>query len=44
MPMPTEHSTYEIVAILAGMLIVVQGFETSRYLGESYYSEMRIMT
>ena len=44
MPMPTEHSTYEIVAILAGMLIVVQGFETSRYLGESYSSEMRIMT
>ena len=44
MPMPTEHSTYEIVAILAGMLIVVQGFETSRYVGESYSSEMRIMT
>ncbi|MDF1883371.1 hypothetical protein JHD49_05395 [Sulfurimonas sp. SAG-AH-194-C21] len=44
MPTATEHSTYEIVAILAGMLIVVQGFETSRYLGESYSSEMRIMT
>ncbi|SFV63261.1 putative protein [hydrothermal vent metagenome] len=44
MPIASEHSTYEIVAILAGMLIVVQGFETSRYLGESYSSEMRIMT
>ena len=32
MPIASEHSRYEIVAILAGMLIVVQGFKTSRYL------------
>jgi len=44
MPTPLEHSTWEIITILAGMLIVVQGFETSRYLGESYSAEMRIMT
>ena len=44
MPVSSEHSNWEIVAILAGMLIVVQGFETSRYLGESYSSEMRIAT
>jgi len=44
MPKQSTHSSYEIVAILAGMLIVVQGFETSRYLGKSYSSEMRIMT
>lgn len=44
MPKPLEHSTSEIFAILAGMLIVVQGFETSRYLGASYSSELRIKT
>lgn len=27
-----------------GMLIIVQGFETSRYLGEKYQSELRIKT
>lgn len=32
-PVASVHSTWEIVGILAGMLIVVQGFETSRYLG-----------
>jgi hypothetical protein len=30
--------------MLAGMLLVVQGFETSRYLGEAYSAEMRIRT
>ncbi|HIC13308.1 MAG TPA: hypothetical protein EYO75_08085 [Sulfurimonas sp.] len=32
MPIASEHSRYEIVAILAGMLIVVPGFKTSHYL------------
>ena len=44
MPKPLEHSTSEVFAILAGMLIVVQGFETSRYLGSSYSAELRIQT
>lgn len=30
--------------ILLGLLIVVQGFETSRYLGDSYPAEQRIAT
>ena len=44
MPKALEHSTTEVFAIIAGMLIVVQGFETSRYLGDSYSSELRIKT
>ena len=44
MPKPSPHSNWEIVAILAGMLIVVQGFETSRYLGSSYDAKLRIQT
>lgn len=34
----------EEVRILLGLLILVQGFETSRYLGSAYKSEMRIKT
>ena len=30
--------------ILAGILLVVQGFETSRFLGEKYSAEMRVRT
>jgi len=30
--------------VLAGMLLVVQGFETSRYLGDTYNASMRIHT
>jgi hypothetical protein len=33
---------WDIARILAGTLIVVQGFETSRYLGESFDSNTRI--
>ena len=44
MPIPTEHSIWETVTILAGMLIVVQGFETSRYLGSTYSAKLRIET
>ena len=32
------------VFILSGVLLVVQGFETSRFLGEKYSAEMRIRT
>lgn len=34
----------EIVRTLAGVLIVVQGFETSRYLGKEYDAKTRIQT
>jgi hypothetical protein len=44
MPEASKHTTWEVVAILAGMLIVVQGFETSRYLGKTYSAELRIKT
>jgi len=44
MPQASDHSTWEVVAILAGMLIVVQGFETSRYLGATYSADLRIKT
>jgi len=32
------------IRILAGALLVVQGFETSRFLGEKYSPEMRVTT
>lgn len=32
------------IRILAGALLVVQGFETSRFLGEKYSPEMRVST
>ena len=32
------------IRILAGALLVVQGFETSRFLGERYSAEMRVAT
>ncbi len=35
---------WNTVRALAGMLIVVQGFETSRYLGHKYDSTTRILT
>lgn len=30
--------------MLAGILLVVQGFETSRFLGEKYHADMRVQT
>ena len=30
--------------MLAGILLVVQGFETSRFLGEKYHADMRVRT
>ena len=40
-PLP-DHSVWEIVTVLAGTLIVVQGFETTRYLGDELDAETRI--
>jgi hypothetical protein len=34
----------ETLRLLAGMLLVVQGFETSRYLGDAYEPALRIRT
>jgi hypothetical protein len=42
MPEPLEHTRWEVLTILAGTLIVVQGFETPRYLGDEFDSETRI--
>ncbi|WP_078084020.1 hypothetical protein [Microbulbifer mangrovi] len=36
------HSVWEILTIVAGTLIVVQGFETTRYLGDSFEAGTRI--
>lgn len=44
MPALPKHSLWEIFTILGGTLIVVQGFETSRYLGEEYDRGLRIRT
>ncbi|NOX72336.1 MAG: hypothetical protein GXP03_01485 [Alphaproteobacteria bacterium] len=40
----TEMDNWTRFRMLAGMLLVVQGFETSRYLGEAYSAKMRIRT
>ncbi|MGE0789554.1 MAG: hypothetical protein AB7S26_28025 [Sandaracinaceae bacterium] len=34
----------EQLVVLGGLLVTVQGFETSRYLGEEYDAEMRVRT
>lgn len=36
------HDILHMLAVLGGTLICVQGFETSRYLGEEYSARMRI--
>ena len=42
LPGATTASAWETVTVLAGTLIVVQGFETTRYLGEIYDAPTRI--
>lgn len=37
-----QHSIWEILTIVAGTLIVVQGFETTRYLGDEFAADTRI--
>jgi hypothetical protein len=41
-PAMPDHNFWEIATIVGGTLIVVQGFETSRYLEEEYDTEIRI--
>lgn len=40
--LPNHISSWGILAVLGGSLIVVQGFETTRYLGREYNSQVRI--
>jgi hypothetical protein len=42
LPRAVEHSPWKILTIIAGTLIVVQGFETTRYLGSVFDTETRI--
>jgi len=41
-PAMPARSAWEIATIVAGTLIIVQGFETTRYLGEHFDSDTRI--
>jgi len=43
-PEPQEMLVFDTLRLLAGMLLVVQGFETSRYLGNGYSPPMRVRT
>ncbi len=42
LPEMPQRSGWEIITIVAGTLIVVQGFETTRYLGETFDTLTRI--
>ena len=42
LPEMPQRSAWDIATIVAGTLIVVQGFETTRYLGKSFDSSTRI--
>ena len=41
---PVELHGFALIRRIAGMLLVVQGFETSRYLGRYYSQEVRVRT
>jgi hypothetical protein len=41
-PPPTGTSTVEVLLVLGGILITVQGFETVRFLGDEFDAETRI--
>ena len=42
LPIGLDHTPWEILTIVAGTLIVVQGFETPRYLGDEFDAQTRI--
>lgn len=42
LPKAVEQSPWKILTIVAGTLIVVQGFETTRYLGDVFDTDTRI--
>ncbi len=39
-----DHNVFHQFRLLAGILLIVQGFETSRYLGAEYSTDTRIRT
>ena len=41
-PRQPQNNPWQILTIVAGTLIVVQGFETTRYLGDEFDSQTRI--
>ncbi|MBL0709687.1 MAG: hypothetical protein JJV99_01530 [Colwellia sp.] len=43
-PKTLNYTNWQVLTVLAGTLIVVQGFETSRYLGHTYSAELRVQT
>jgi hypothetical protein len=43
-PLPPAKISWNSIPLLLGLVITVQGFETSRYLGQSYSQELRIRT
>ena len=42
LPKAKAHTPWEILTIVAGTLIVVQGFETTRYLGKTFDAGVRV--
>ncbi|QDS97562.1 hypothetical protein [Adhaeretor mobilis] len=42
LPKALKYTSWEVLTIVAGTLIVVQGFETTRYLGGSFDAETRV--
>jgi hypothetical protein len=42
LPAAADHSAWTTLTIVAGTLIVVQGFETTRYLGGEFNADVRI--
>jgi len=41
---PDHPHGYNEIRVILGLVILVQGFETSRYLGEEYDAQMRVRT
>ncbi len=42
LPEVPDRTAWEVITIVAGTLIIVQGFETTRYLGEEFDTSTRI--
>lgn len=42
--LPAQLDGWHVTRLMAGVLIVVQGFETSRYLGDEYERALRVST
>ncbi|UXC91489.1 hypothetical protein EGM87_03100 [Sphingobium sp. RSMS] len=43
-PLPPARLSWDSIPLLLGLVITVQGFETSRYLGHAYDQSLRIRT